>query len=264
MNYESYTALDIKREGAVLRVTLNNPPMNDFTDLMHTEMAHVFRDISRDPETRVVMLTGAGERSFCAGGDIQRMLDDVDDHARWTALAREGRETVLSILECDKPVVARINGHAIGLGATIALCCDITVMVDTAKIADTHVQIGLVAGDGGALVWPQLVGMAKAKRYLLTGDLLTGREAAEIGLITEAASKEKFDEVVEGWVSRFATGPTRAIALTKRALNMAIRQHAQVYADAQTGLETLSQLSEDHREGIRSFLEKRPPKFTGR
>jgi len=262
--YDQYRALKIELRENILRVTMHNPPMNDMTDAMHTEMAHVFRDISRDKNVRAVVLTGAGDRAFSAGGDVAKMLSDVDDHARWNALLREGRETVLSIIECDKPVIARINGHAIGLGATIALCCDITIMVETAKIGDTHVKIGLVAGDGGAMLWPHLVGLMQARRYLMTGDLLTGRAAAELGLVTEAAPKEIFDATVDKWAERMAKGPTVALALTKRALNMTLRQQAQVFSDAQSGLETQSQLSADHREGIRAFLEKREPNFTGR
>jgi enoyl-CoA hydratase len=262
--YENYRALKVEQRDSVVTVTINNPPMNDMTDAMHTEIAHIFRDISRDSTARAVVLTGAGDRAFSAGGDIQKMLSEVDDHRRWVALLREGRETVLSLLECDKPVIGRINGHAIGLGATIALCCDITIMVETARIGDTHVKIGLVAGDGGALIWPHLIGLAKAKRFLLTGDLLTAREAADIGLITEAVSADKFDQVVASWTERLASGPTMALAMTKRALNTTLRQQGQMYGDAHSGLETQSQLSEDHREGIRAFLEKRPPRFTGR
>lgn len=264
MSYDSYSALRITRHSGVLTVTLDNPPLNGMTDAMHTELAHIFRDISRDREVRAVVLTGAGDRGFCAGGDIQKMLEEVDDHDRWAALTREGRETILSILECDKPVIARINGHAIGLGATLALCCDITVMVETAKIGDSHVKVGLAAGDGGSLLWPHLIGLARAKRYLLTGDLLSGREAADLGLITEAVRAEAFEGAVANWTTRLASGPTRAITLTKRSLNMALRQQAQVFADAQLGLETLSQLSQDHREGVRAFLDKRDPQFTGR
>jgi enoyl-CoA hydratase len=210
-----------------------------------------------------VVLTGTGDRGFSAGGDINRMAEGLDDHARWCASMPEAREIVLNILECDKPVIGRINGHAIGLGASIALCCDLTVMVEDAKIGDTHVKVGLVAGDGGSLLWPYLVGWMQAKRYLLTGDLLTGKQAAEIGLVTFAVPPEELDGTVNHWADRFANGPTRAISLTKRSLNMAIRQQAQVFMDAQLGLETMSHLSHDHREAVTAFRDKREPQFTG-
>jgi enoyl-CoA hydratase len=262
--YESIKALKIERRGPVLWVTLDNPPLNGTTPEMHTELAYVFREISRDPETRAVVLTGAGDRGFSAGGDINRMAEGLDDHGRWCNSMPEAREIILNILECDKPVIGRINGHAIGLGASIALSCDITIMVETAKIADTHVKVGLVAGDGGSLLWPHLIGWMQAKRYLLTGDMLTGREAADIGLVTFAVPQEELDAKVDEWAQKLANGPTRAIALTKRSLNMAIRHEGQIFMDAQLGLETMSHLSEDHREAVLAFRDKREPQFTGR
>ncbi len=261
--YDAYKGLKIERRGNVLWVILDNPPLNGMTPAMHTEISHVFRDINRDSQTRAVVLTGAGDRGFCAGGDINKMAEGLDDHARWCASMPEAREIVLNILECEKPVIARINGHAIGLGASIALCCDLTIMVESAKIGDTHVKVGLVAGDGGSLLWPYLVGWMQAKRYLLTGDLLTGKEAAELGLVTFAVPAEALDNTVSHWADRFANGPTRAISLTKRSLNMAIRQQAQVFMDAQLGLETMSHLSQDHREAVTAFRDKREPGFTG-
>ena len=262
--YESIKALKIERRGPVLWVILDNPPLNGTTPEMHSELAHVFREVSRDPETRAVVLTGAGDRGFSAGGDINKMAEGLDDHARWCNAMPEAREIILNILECDKPVIGRINGHAIGLGASIALSCDITIMVETAKIADTHVKVGLVAGDGGSLLWPHLIGWMQAKRYLLTGDMLTGREAADIGLVTFAVPADQLDATVEEWASKLANGPTRAIALTKRSLNMAIRHEGQIFMDAQLGLETMSHLSEDHREAVFAFRDKREPNFTGK
>lgn len=262
--YDAYKALKIERRGPALWVIFDNPPLNPMNDEAHHELSHVFRTISRDPDVRVVVITGAGDRAFSAGGNIQSMKDNIKNHARWVKGAIEAREVVLNMLECDKPVIARINGHAMGVGATIALCSDITVMVENGKIGDTHVKVGLVAGDGGALLWPHLVGIVKARRYLLTGDLLTGKEAAEIGLVTQSCTPEELDGIVDGWVQRFATGATVALSGTKRALNWAIRQQAQVAMDMHMGLETYSQLSRDHEEAADAFLEKREPNFQGR
>ncbi len=262
--YDDFKGVKIERRGPVLWITLDNPPLNAMTPEAHNELGYLFRVISRDPQTRAVVFTGAGEKGFSAGGNIQTMHDELHNHARWCAGMVEAREVVLNMLECDKPIIARINGHAIGVGATIALCCDITVMVDTAKIGDTHVKIGLVAGDGGSLLWPHLVGLVKARRYLLTGDLLTGREAADIGLVTEAVTAAELDARVEHWADRLGNGATVAIGGTKRALNMELRQQAQVYMDTHLGLETTSQLSADHGAAVKAFLEKRDPTFEGR
>lgn len=260
---EHYSTLKLERRGPALWVSIDNPPVNAATPAMKAELNRLFRDLSNDSETRCIVFTGAGT-SFSAGGDIQRMARMIEDRALWMESMAEARQLVTDMLDCDKPIIARINGPALGLGATIALCCDITVMAESARIGDTHVRMGLAAGDGGALLWPPLVGIVAARRYLLTGDLLNGREAADIGLVTVAVSDALLDDEVQRWVDKLGSGATQAIGATKRALNMRLRQEAAAYMDAHLGLETLSQLSQDHEEGVRAFLEKRKPDFTGR
>lgn len=262
-SFASFHALDVSHIGHVLRIAFGDGRLNPVTPPIHQELSTIFRIASRSPDVRAIVLTGAGDRAFSAGGDLNGLASGIDDHIRWSASVVESREIVLGLLECDKPVIARINGPAVGLGATLALCCDITVMVDTARIGDPHVKIGLVAGDGGALIWPHLVGMARARRYLLTGDLLTGTEAAAIGLVTETVSAAELDARVDRWAARFVGSPAAAISLTKRALNTTLRQQAQTEMDAHLGLETLSRLSADHREAVAALIEKRVPHFTG-
>lgn len=263
MTYDDYEHLQVHRTGATVRVTLNNPPMNSVEPAAHKELATIFRRIASDNEAKVAVLTGAGERAFCAGADLNKIRDNFDDFALWTRQMAEQREIILGILECDKPVICRINGHAMGVGANLAAACDITVMVETANIADPHVKVGLVAGDGGAFLWPSLMGMARARRYLLTGDAMTGREAADFGLITEAVPAAQLDEAVERWVRHFETAAPLAIAGTKRALNAGLRRQGQTDMDLHLGLETLSFMSKDYREAVHAFLGKRAPNFTG-
>ena len=259
--YDHFEALTVERDGGVVRVTLNNPPLNATTPQLHFELSRVFKVINDDPRARVVVLTGAGDRAFSAGGDIKKMVEGIDDHVRWSATMREARDIVVGMLACDVPVIARINGHAVGLGATLALCADITIMADGAKIGDTHVKVGLAAGDGGALLWPHLVGLVAARRFLLGGDLITAREAFEAGLLTEVAPREELDARVQTWVDKFLNTPGLALRYTKRALNTALRQQAEVYMDAHLGLETLTHLSADHREAVNALAENRPPVF---
>jgi enoyl-CoA hydratase len=261
-SYQGYHALKIDRRGPALWLVIDNPPVNASTPSMREDFDRIFREASLDPEVRCVVLTGAGE-TFSAGGDIRRMQRMLTDQADWLLTMREARTLVTDLLDFDKPLIGRINGDALGLGATLALCCDITVMLDTARIGDTHVRMGLVAGDGGALLWPALVGMTAARRYLLSGDLLTGDEAVSAGLVTFSAPRDTFDDLVEKWVSKLSKGATHAIVGTKRALNMAVRQQASAYMDAHLGLETMSQMRADHREAVEAFLEKRKPDFTG-
>lgn len=261
--YAEFRALRAERREGVLWLTIDNPPVNAATPELRDDLDRIFRQASLDDHVRCVVLTGAGN-NFSAGGDINRMQRMLDDQADWLLTMREARTLVTDMLDFDKPLIGRINGNALGLGATLALCCDITVMLDTAKIGDTHVRMGLVAGDGGALLWPALVGLMQARRFLLTGDLLNGREAAAAGLVTVAAAADEFDAVVDTWVKKLASGATHAIVGTKRALNMAVRQQAQAYMDAHLGLETMSHMREDHREAVTAFLEKRKPNFSGR
>jgi enoyl-CoA hydratase len=229
------------------------------------ELIRLFWEAKRDPQVRVVVLTGSQERAFCVGaGGANAPQDDAGRNAYWVNGMRVMRDLVLTALDCDKPVIGRINGHAVGKGCSIALCCDITVAVEDAKIGDTHVKVGLAAGDGGSLLWPHLVGMARAKRFLFTGDLLTGREAEAIGLVTEAVPRSRLDERTGYWVDRMLQAAPAAITLTKRALNSAIRQQAAIHMDMSLGMETLSFLTEDYREGIAALTGKRDAKFVGR
>jgi enoyl-CoA hydratase len=260
--YEGYKALRTERRGQTLWLVIDNPPLNASTPALRDDFERIFREAALDPAVRCVVLTGVGN-TFSAGGDIRRMERMLTDQADWLLTMREARALVTDMLEFDKPLIGRINGDALGLGATLALCCDITIMLDTARIGDTHVGMGLVAGDGGALLWPALVGLTAARRYLLSGDLLTGEEAVAAGLVTFSAPREGFDDLVDKWIGKFANGATHAIVGTKRALNMAVRQQAAAYMDAHLGLETMSHLRGDHREAVTAFLEKRKPDFTG-
>jgi len=258
--YGEFESLAVElRDGGALWVQMKDGSALD------AEFAHLFRRVNYDPQVRVVVLTGAREKAFCVGGGgAGAPKDGQARNAYWVNGMHEARDIILSALDCDKPVIDRINGHAVGKGCSIALCCDITLMVDDSKIGDTHVKVGLTAGDGGSLLWPHLVGIVTARRFLLSGDLLTGREAAAIGLVTEAMPRTELDARVAIWVEKLtqSAAPT-AVGLTKRALNSAIRQQAATHMDMSLGMETISFLTEDYREGAAALVEKRRPKFTG-
>jgi len=151
-DYSQYGGVLVRREDKVLTITLNSPEtLNAFTGPMHTSMSRIWDDVNDDPDVNVVILTGAG-RAFSAGGNVIAMQQKIDDPDAWNTGMPEARRIVFRMLECDKPIIARVNGHAVGLGATIALLCDIIIAADHAKIGDPHVNAGLVAGDGGALL----------------------------------------------------------------------------------------------------------------
>jgi enoyl-CoA hydratase len=257
--YDSYQLLKTERRGRVLIVTIDRPPLNASNMVMHRELSTIFFDIARDDETNVVVLTGAG-KAFCAGGDLNEMKKRMEDQRLWAEVMREARDIVMGIVTLDKPIIARVNGPAIGLGATIALLCDIIIAADTAKFADTHVRIGLIAGDGGSIAWPLSIGLPKAKQYLLTGDSLTATEAERIGLISDVVPADQLDARVYDLADRLAAGSQQAIRGTKRAVNMWMNNVSAII-DAHLGLETLTYQGRDHRAGVEAFLEKRKPQF---
>jgi enoyl-CoA hydratase len=261
--YRENLAIEL-REG-ILRLTLDNPDkLNASTPAMHFALSRIWDDIDADEDVRVVVFTGAGERAFSAGGDPHQMQETLQHFDRWYGTVREAKRIIQNMLECDKPIIARLNGHAVGFGATLALASDLIVGVEGARFGDPHCNVGLACGDGGALLWPQQIGYARAKEFLFTGRLVTMQEAAAIGLINYAVPRDQLDAKVDELASRIANGAARAIQLTKNAMNIPLRQAAVAMTDLGMANEMLSARSEDHAEAVRAFIEKREPKFSGR
>ncbi|MEC5408524.1 enoyl-CoA hydratase-related protein [Paraburkholderia sp. MPAMCS5] len=264
MDFSAYQHITFARRGRVLEIILNRPEqLNAVNGGLHAELARVFTDANNDPESEVIVLTGAG-RAFSAGGDLEAVKAGFDDPAAFRVTAREGKQIVFAQLDCEKPIIAKVNGPAIGLGCSIALFCDVIFAADTAKFADPHVNVGLVAGDGGAIIWPQLIGYARAKEYLLTGDPIPATEAARIGLINHAVPPAELDERVNRFADRLANGATNAIRWTKVSANIGLKQLAHAVMDTCMSYEWLASKTADHREAINAMLEKRKPGFTGK
>ena len=258
-----YETLKLTRTGRLLTITLNRPDALNAVDLrMHEELAEVFAFAARDAGSDVIVLTGAG-RAFSAGGDLDHVEHNAAHPHLFDEEVRLAKRIVLAMLDLDKPLVCRLNGHAVGLGATLALLCDVIFASDKARIGDPHVAIGLVAGDGGAVVWPQRIGLCRAKEYLLTGELLTAAKAAEIGLINHSLPAEQLDAAVSAFCERLLNGSRNAIRWTKVLLNLELKRVATAVMDAGIAYEAVTQRSADHREGIRALREKRAPKFDG-
>lgn len=263
-DHPQFETILIERRARLLVITLNRPEaMNAFNLAMHDELPEALDFARADAGSDVILLTGAG-RAFSAGGD----LDHMDRNARNPELfdheATQAKRIVFALLDIEKPVVCRVNGHAVGLGATIALFCDVIFAADHAKIGDPHVGIGLVAGDGGAVIWAQRIGLARAKEYLLTGELLSAANAAEIGLINHAHPAEALDAAVDAFCQRLLTGATQAICYTKMLTNIELKRIAHAVMEVGIGYETVTVRSADHREGIAALREKRAPRFSGR
>ena len=263
MKWDDYQCIQFEWRGRVLVLKLNRPDqLNAINGRLHTELAQVFSDAAADPGSDVVLLTGNG-KAFCAGGDLDWMQSSIDRPAEFEAVAAEAKAIIYSQLDLSKPLVCRLNGHAMGLGATLALCCDIVVAHSGVRIADPHVKVGLVAGDGGALVWPQLMGYAKAKRYLLTGDMLSAAEAERLGLLSEVVALDQLDEASYGLAERLACGATKAIRWTKITANLPLKQLVHSHFDAGLAYEILSNMTADHKEAVAAFRERRDAVFTG-
>lgn len=260
----SLATIQMAREGRLLRITMNRPDALNAVNLqLHDDLADAMWFAQCDTGSDVIVLTGAG-RAFSAGGD----LDHIENNARNPHLfdheVRVAKRIVSTMLDIDKPVICRMNGHAVGLGATLALLCDVIFASENAKIGDPHVGLGLVAGDGGAVLWAQRIGLTRAKEYLLTGDLLPATKAAEIGLVNHAVPLEDLDDRVNAFCEKLLGGAMMAIRATKVLTNLELKRVATALMDAGIAYESVSVRTADHMEGIQALKEKRKPNFIGR
>jgi enoyl-CoA hydratase len=263
MDYSKYKQLEITREGPVTTVTLNRPQVrNVINGELHDELATVFIDLDLDDDSELIILTGAGGY-FCGGGDLNWVLSQNRNLVVSAHAGRANRRIQSSLLDLEKPIIAKVRGPAIGLGCSLALLCDFVYATPDATFADPHVSVGLVAGDGGTYLWTQLIGYARARRYLLTGDAIKGAEAASIGLITEAVPDAELDETVDQMAKRLLTGAKYAIKWTKASINAALKVTANAVIDRAGAFENLTQMTNDNRDAAQAFLQKERPTFTG-
>jgi enoyl-CoA hydratase len=252
------------RAGDVLRVEIAHAtsPLNAVDGELHRELAALFRALKRETSARAIVLTGRG-RAFSAGGDFDWFPDlqkpEILDETR-----RDGKQLIWDLLDVELPIVAALNGPAIGLGASIALLCDVILMADTAVIADPHVRVGVVAGDGGAAIWPLLLGPARAKQYLMTGDALKADEAERIGLVNRVVPAAELEREAMAFAARLAAGAPLAVQFTKAAVNKLVKDALNTAFDASLALELVTFRSADHQEALAALREKRTPKFSGR
>lgn len=259
-----YRALRIERTGTVLTVTIDHPDskLNAVDDLLHRELACLFRELKQEDDARAVLLTGAG-RTFSAGGDFA-WFPTLDDLGKLEHLRRDAKQLIWDLLDVELPIVAALNGPAIGLGASIALLCDVIFAAESATIADPHVKVGIVAGDGGAAIWPLAVGPALAKEFLMTGDPLEAQRARELGLINHVVPDEALAGEARAFAERLAAGAPLAVRYTKQAVNKWVKEALNVTFDTSTALEIVTFQSEDHAEALTALREKRAPRFRGR
>jgi enoyl-CoA hydratase len=265
LKQENYETMRIERvDDGIVVVKLDRPErLNAVNGRMHAELATFSRDFANDRELGVLILTGEG-RAFCAGGDFGPG-DPIGSNPSGPPMMVEARQIVDHILECEKPMISAVNGYAMGLGATVALLCDVVVAGPSAVFADTHVNMGIGAGDGGQLIWPFLIGVNRAKYYLMTGDRVAGKEAVEMGLANfYVEEQEQLMPKALEVARKLAAGAPQAIAASKVAVNAYLRAVSSMLMPICLNYEELTMKTEDHREAVAAFQEKRLPKFTGR
>jgi enoyl-CoA hydratase len=259
-----FTTLHSERLGDVLKITIAHPtsPLNAVDEALHEDLAALFRALRRETQARCVLLTGQG-RAFSAGGDFA-WFPKFQEPETIESVRRDGKQMIWDLLDVEVPIVAAVNGPAIGLGASLALLCDVIFAADGATFADPHVKVGIVAGDGGVAIWPLAVGPARAKQYLLTGDPIGAVEAERIGLVNFVVPAAELQEKALAFAQRLAAGAPLAVRYTKLAVNKLVKDALNVAFDTSTALELVTFRSEDHQEALAALRDKRPPRFRGR
>jgi 2-(1,2-epoxy-1,2-dihydrophenyl)acetyl-CoA isomerase len=262
----SYEHIRFEVRDGVARVTLNRPDrLNSFNDAMHAELRDALGQVRGDPSTRAMLLTGAG-RGFCAGQDLSDRAvapggTPVDLGA---SIERNYKPLVLALRTLPMPVVCAVNGVAAGAGANIALACDIVIAAKSASFIQAFCRIGLVPDSGGTFFLPRLVGTARAMGLALTGDKLSAEQAAAWGLIWKCVDDAELGAAADALVAQFATGPTRGLAAIKESLQRSGANDLEAQLDLERDMQRVLGYGDDYREGVAAFVDKRPPRFTGR
>jgi enoyl-CoA hydratase len=268
-----YNHLDVSIQDDVFRIAFDRPEVkNAINQDVQREFSNVWQD-AQESDTRIVLVTGNGD-AFCAGGDASAMKRAVDDGAgrdkgpsmpalkdsTFAEAVYMIEKTLDGMIALQKPLVAKVNGDATGFGGTIAMLCDIAIASEEARLGDPHVNVG-ISTPVGPMLWPLLTDFHTAKWYLMTGELLSASEAADIGLINEAVPHDELDDVVDDRVDRLASGPQHAIRYTKMAMNNWLRWAANNMLRESIILEGVSQGEADHHEAAEAFMENRDPDF---
>ncbi|MGW4978795.1 enoyl-CoA hydratase/isomerase family protein [Streptomyces mirabilis] len=257
-------------------ITLNRPEaLNAITPDQRERLIRHLSHASSDPDVRAVVITATG-RGFCAGADLrggpstgrppagervagERVAGDV---ARTIRLGAQ--RLIDAVLDCEKPVIAAVNGTAAGLGAHLALACDLVLAADSAKFIEVFVRRGLVPDGGGAYLLPRLIGPQRAKELMFFGDALTAADAARLGLVNRVVPPDDLEKTARDWAERLATGPTRALALTKQLVNASLDTDRTTAFAAEAAAQEINMTTTDATEGIAAFTERRTPHYRGR
>lgn len=261
MDYSSFEpSLLVSKDGPVRILTMNRPDdLNSFDDSLHSAMRRVWDALIDDDEVRAVVLTGAG-RAFSAGGYLPNFARNQDDRQARRRDIREAERLAKAMLECELPVVAAVNGPAVGLGSSLMVMADLVVMAEDAFVSDPHVSVGLVAGDGGPVTWPSMMSLLKVKEYILLGDRISATEAERLGLTNRVVPRDSVMNEALALAHRLAEQPVQALRDTKRALNLGLLNTANLVLPFALAAESESFTSDDVRRSVEKFMDKAPAK----
>jgi 2-(1,2-epoxy-1,2-dihydrophenyl)acetyl-CoA isomerase len=253
--------VETSRDGAVLTITLNRPDvLNAFNRAMHDALADALKE-ARDDEIRAVVVTGAG-RGFCVGQDLTEFRDAPGDIA--DRLRSSYHPNIRAVRALEKPIIGAVNGPAAGAGLSFACACDICIAADVASFIPAFINIGLVPDSGGTFFVARLLGPARAFEWMTSGRSLTGAEAHAWGLVSEVVEADRLAERAAELAASLAAAPTRAIGMTKRLFDAASNNTLEEQLELEAQLQSAATKTEDFREGVAGFLEKRSPDFKGR
>jgi enoyl-CoA hydratase len=257
-NYEQFDpALLVESRGTIRIVTMNKPEqLNSMSDDLHHAIGEVWHELAADEEARVVVLTGAG-RAFCTGGYMANFIRSNQDPVARRRDIRQAERLANAMIDCELPIVAAVNGPAVGLGCSLAVMADLVLIADDAFLADTHVNVGLVAGDGGAVTWPLMMSLLKAKEYIYLGDRIPAQEAVNLGLANRVVPKGQLMDEAMALAGRLAEQPQQALRDTKRALNKHMRHAADLVLSFALAAETESFGTDDVRLIAEGFLNRK-------
>jgi 2-(1,2-epoxy-1,2-dihydrophenyl)acetyl-CoA isomerase len=261
VNDLTYETILYEKEEKIATVVLNRPDAyNAFTDKMNREIVKVLKVATKDEDIKCIVITGAG-KAFCSGQD----LAGVDENTNHASFLRERYHPMLRALkETPKPVIAAINGTAAGAGMGLAFACDFRLMKSNAKLVSAFMNIGLVPDSGFLYMLPRLVGYAKALEIAALGKPIVAVEAEELGLVTEVIADGEWDIEVAGFAERIASLPTKSFSLIKRYMLDSMHTEYETFLEQEAFAQRIAGLSEDHQEGLKAFVEKRKPEFTGK
>ena len=229
---------------------------------MVDELLEALKQAEKDASVRCVVLTGRGS-FFSTGHDVSFIAEADASISYREHLERTYNRLIRLMHGMAKPIIGAINGDAVGLGATLALFCDVVIAAEKARFGDPHVRVGIVAGDGGAIIWPALIGVSRAKEYLMTGKLINAIEGERIGLVNHAVPQDEVMPKARELAQELADGPTWAIRFTKVSVNKFLSEQVNLILDASLGLEMLTFNTADHKEATKAWVEKRKPQFKG-